>query len=141
MKNGANFECLEGVGETRRRKLPFGRNTCQFEPNSNLSTVVRTQNNRCTIIPDKNTRKRITMKLYFGIRALITAAPKIVIITSNIAMLNILYECIPCPGFPNKSLYLQNIFILILSHHYNVVENLDSLLMLNKIDFKTYQKL
>jgi len=35
-------------------------------------------------------------------------APIIVIITSAMAMLNILYECIPLPGTPNASLYLHN---------------------------------
>jgi hypothetical protein len=38
-------------------------------------------------------------------------APIIVIITSAMAILNILYECIPFPGIPNASLYLHKFIV------------------------------
>ena len=46
----------------------------------------------------------------------ITYAPSIVNSTSTIAMLNILYEWIPSPTFPNISLYLHNIVYIIVEN-------------------------
>ena len=93
------------------------KNMCQFfYLNNNLSIVVRTQKSLCNIIPSNNKIPNTIKNEYF-IKYDIKKANIIDNIKSNIAILNILYECNPSFGLPNIFLYLHK-FIIYISFRY-----------------------
>ena len=78
--------------------------------NSNLSTVVLTQNNLCKKMPALNNPTQLHRKSILNAQEIINA-PIIVKITSTTAMSNTRYECTPSPGTPNEFLYLHRLII------------------------------
>ena len=98
------FGTKRGGSRRRHRRTRYRK--------KNWSSVVLTQNNRWRTMPNTNRPPSVTQKDHPNPHAK-SPAPTTVIKTSTMATPKKRYAWTPCLGFPNASLYLQNMGFLI----------------------------